>query len=214
MPHCSLEFSSIGLPVAVHSQWTDAQTQCTLRLFADHRHVQAFLTDLPGAEARDFARCMMRCALPIEIGEEGMRRIEGVAALSLTNFLVHLSTRVQEVVRVAEAPDLMGFWEPPGWRAPSEGIILWFHPDDGYRVVIPRGRDQAKDAIRRLSWLERQRREALLVKINKWNTPRTSSHTAQEIGGVCAQALCHASIAAKIRNAMHTMHIQQSALLN
>lgn len=215
MQHCSLDFiNTIGLPVVAHSRWSEAQTQCALHLFADHGHALSFLPELPGAEAQDFAQLMMRCALPAEMGEGGMHRIEGVAALSLTNLLVNLHTRVQEVVRVAEAPDLMGFWEPPGWRVPSEGMILWFHPDSGYRTVIARARDQAAEAITRLSWLERRRKESLLAKISKWNAPRTSPHTAQEIGGVCAQALCLASAGARIREAMHAVRARHNALLN
>ena len=211
MPHCSLEFSHIGLPVAAHSQWNEAQTQCTLHLFADHQHILTFLffPGLPVAEAQNLARLMMHSAsagnanaLPAEMGEEGICRIEGVAALSLTNFLVHLRTHVQEIIRIAEAPSLMGFWEPPPWRAPSEGMILWFHPDEEYHCVIARAKDQAKDAIRRLWWLDRQRGESLYAKINKWNALRISPHAAQEIKGRCAQVLCQASAAAKVKAAL------------
>ena len=217
---CSLEFMHIGLPAVVHSQWDEAQTQCTLRLFADYRHVLAFLAELSNREeAQNLARCVMGaerfitplCALPADIGEEGMYRIEGVAALSLTNFLVHLHTQGQKAVRVVEAPDLMGFWEPPAWRVPSEGMILWFHPDDGYRAVIAHARDQAADAIQGMSWLESQRKESLCAKINRWNAPRISPRPAQEIKGVCAEVLCHGSIARKIRGAIQT---KQSVLLN
>lgn len=214
--YCSLDFTSTGLLVATHSQWNEAQTQCVLHLFADHRHAQALLPELPPAEAQYFARYMMHCALPVDIGEEGVCCIEGVAALSLTNFLVSLwkHVRVKEIVRVAEAPDLMGFWEPPAWRAPSQGIILWFHPDAGYRVVIAFAKDQAIGVIRGMPWLERRRRESLLAKIDRWHIPRQSPHPAQEIKGVCAQALCLASAAARIRKVMHTVHARQSTLLN
>lgn len=211
MPHCSLQFSDIGLPVAVHAQWNTAQTYGALHLFADHRQAQAFLPKLPDSEAQDFARCMMRCALPDETRHEEICRIEGTTALSLTNFLVHLRTQVQEVVRVIDAPDLMGFWEPPSWRAPSAGIILWFHPDDGYRAVIAHTRDHATEVIQRFSWLELQRRESLCAKIKRWNAPRKSTRPAQQIQGVCAQALCFASVAAKIRSATNT---QEKAHLN
>lgn len=211
MPHCSLEFSDIGLPVAVHSQWNTTQTYCALHLFADHRQVQAFLPKLPAGEAQDFARCMMRCVLPKNMNGGRMYRIEGVAALSLTNFLVHLHTRVQEVVRVIEAPDLMGFWEPPAWRAPGAGIILWFHPDDGYQAVIAHTRDQATEVIEHLLWLNLQLRESLCAKIKRWNAPRRSSRAAQEIAGVCAEILCHASLAAKARNAAYA---SRSIILN
>ena len=218
MPHCSLDFRSLGLSMVTHAQWNEAQTQCALHLFADHRYAQTFLAELPAEEAPGFARFMMGVGrftadsdLPADAGAEGMCRIEGVAALILTNFLVHLRTHVQEVVRAAEAPDLMGFWEPPGWRAPDAGIILWFDPDDGYHCVIARTRDQAAIVIRRLSWLERRRRESLCAKINRWNAPRQSPCAAQEIGGVYAQVLCLASAAAKIRDALQK---QRTAFLN
>jgi|GEM_PF-4511894 len=212
MPHCSLQFSHIGLRVAVHSRWNETQTQCQLHLFADHKHILAFLPELPDAEAQDFARMMMRCALPADVGEEGMYCIEGVPALSLTNFLVYMHRHVQEeVIRVAEAPDFMGIWEPLPWRARSQGMIMWFHPDEGYRAVIAYTKDQATDVIRRLSWLEPQRSESLQAGIRRWNAPRTSPHAVQEMRGVCAQVLCLASVAAKMRNATQ---IIQSALLN
>ncbi|MFY9462753.1 MAG: hypothetical protein WAP52_01050 [Candidatus Sungiibacteriota bacterium] len=214
MPHCSLEFSRMGLPVAVHSRWNTTQTYCALHLFANHQQVQAFLPKLPAVEAQDFARSMIRCALPANTEDGGMYRIEGVAALSLTNFLVHLRTQVQEIVRVIEAPDLMGFWEPPAWRAPGAGIILWFHPNDGYRAIIAHTKNQATEVIERLSWLELQRRESLCAKIKRWNAPKKSPHTAEQIQGVCAQVLCHASLAAKARNAMHAVSAQAKADLN
>ena len=201
MQYCSLEFTYLDLPVAVHSRWTAAQTQGTLYLFADHRHLQALLPDLPPIEAMDLARCMMHCALPADIGE-GMYRIEGAAALTLTNFLVLFSRETDEVLRIATVPNLMGFWEPPAWRVPDAGIILWFHPDDGYRAVIAYAKDQATDAIAKLPWLERKRRLSLLASISKWHTPRQSPHVMQEIRGICAEVLCRASLAAKVRHAI------------
>jgi len=213
MATSSLDFTCLGLPVVTHATWNEAQTQCALHLFTDHQHAHRFLArELSGAEQQNFARFMMHCALPEETDEEeGMCCVEGVAALSLTNFLVHLRTDVEKVVLDIEAPDLMGFWEPPGWRVPSEGMILWFHPDDGYRAVIAHGREQAADVIRRLLWLERQHMESLCAKIKQWNAPRTSSRATQEIRGVCAKVLCWASVAAKIRTALR---LWQSARLN
>ena len=204
MQYCSLEFSYLGLPVAMHSRWSEARIDCTLHLFADHRHAQFFLPELPRAEAQEFARCMMRCALPADIGEEGMCRIGGAAACALTNFLVFSRQEMEEVIRTrtTTAPDMVGFWTPPAWRVPDAGIILWFHPGDGYRAVIAHTKDQAADVIARLSWLEHEHRESLLVRISRCHIPRQSPHAAQEIRGVCAEVLCYGSLAAKVSRAI------------
>ena len=149
--HCSLEFAYLGLPVAAHSQWNEARTQCTLHLFTDHQGVLNVLPELPREEAQGLARCMMHCGSTFPFPNEtdaGTTCIQGVAALTLTNFLVLLQKHAHTISRVANEPDLMGYWEPLRWRAPGPGIILWFHPDDGYRAVIAHAKNQALDVIR------------------------------------------------------------------
>lgn len=212
MPYCSLDFTCLGMPVVAHSQWDERQTQCTLCLFTDHQHAHRFLTALPdAAEAQDFARFMMHCALPSETDEEGVCRIQGDTASTLTNFLVRLRQQISDMTRNVEKPDLMGFWEPPvRWKAMS-GIIMWFHPDDGYRVVIAHTRDQAARVMHGLSWLQGERQQRLLGQIKRWNTPRRSDHAVQEIKGVIAEVLCKASLAAKVSIAIDAMDTRAKA---
>ncbi len=134
MPHCSLEFSRIGLLVAVHSQWNEQQTLCALRIFTDRQRAQDFLATIPASERQGFAPC----AAVLENNTDGLGALElyGDIALSLTAFLVKLRWEAQVLTRVINRPDFMGFWEPPAVRASGSGMIMWFHQNDGYRVMI------------------------------------------------------------------------------
>ena len=201
--HCSLEFSSIGLPVVVHSQWDEHQTRCDLCIFTAHPQALIFLEGLSDEEeARDFEKCLNA----LRHGENPLDdfvRLEGDPALSLTSFLVKLYQEVQVGPRILDMLELMGFWEPPAKRKPSAGMIMWFHPEDEYRTVLVHSREQAMRVIRGLPGMGTQRRQRLLAQIRKWNLPhQCPDDTLQEIKGVIAELLCKASMATKISSAM------------
>lgn len=195
MPHCSLEFSSIGLSVAVHSQWNKELTNCALRIFTSRQRADDFLAKIPNSERQEFAQC----AAILESGTDtlGVLEVRGETALSLTSFLIGLSEETR-FVGVLNKPDLMGFWGPPTVRASGTGIIMWFHPNDGYRAAIAYAKEQAEGVIRGLSWLQTRRQQQLLKQIEEWKMPRQSADAPLEIEGVIAELLCKASRVAQI----------------
>ncbi|MEK7074658.1 MAG: hypothetical protein AAB968_02745 [Patescibacteria group bacterium] len=210
--HCSLEFSVIGLPVAVHSQWDEEQTYCTLRIFTDRKKADSVLAELRGEERQDFEKCIG--ALGDESDEPGMVTIEGDAGLSLTSDLVVLLHRIQVVdisPAITSRLELMGFWGPLVGRPSRRGIVMWFHPRKGYHVVIAESQQQVKQVIQRLYWLRPERRQRLLRQARQWNSSAQSSETMQEIDGMIAEVLCKASMAMKIKQALER---QEKAFLN
>lgn len=199
MPHCSLEFSRIGLPVAVHSQWNRQLTQCALRIFTNRESLDDFLAAIPHSEGEwlaTYARVLEKTD-----GATGVWEIRGDTALSLTNFLVTLSEKIEVGERVLNKPDLIGFWEPPPTRISGTGMMMWFHPDNDYQVAIAHAKEQATDIIRGLSWLDPRRQKKLLGQIAHWKMYERSDDAVQRISGIIAEILCKASLAAKINNA-------------
>lgn len=199
MPHCSLEFSRIGLSVAVHSQWNEEQSNCALRIFTGSKHAEDFLATIPRTERNSFRPCatiLNTCPdFPIIL------EIRGDIALSLTSHLTVLAQEIALGTRIfgrLRKPELFGFWEPPATHALGAGIIMWFHPNAGYHVAITHSKEQAEEVIRGLPWLRAQRRQRLLGKINAWHTPQRSDQATQKIKGVIAEVLCKASLAARI----------------
>jgi len=205
MPHCSLEFSRIGLLVAVHSQWNIAQTNCALRIFTSRPRADDFLAVIPHAERRGFAKCA--AILESDADALGVLELRGDTALSLTSFFVKLRWEVH-VSNTPPGPLLMGFWGPPATREFGDGMIMWFHPDSEYHAAIVHNREQAEKIMCGLSWLQEERRERLLEQIKTWKMLRQSADVLQEIGGVIAEVLAKASLAAKVSN------VQKAAMLN
>lgn len=202
--YCSLEFSPLGLLVAAHSLWNEEQTHCVLRIFTNLEQAQAAVAEVSDEARQDFERCM--CALPQHRDESSMIEIKGDPALSLTSALVTLRHKIQVLPRISNKPELMGFWNPPGppiRQKPSRGTLMWFHPHDGYHVVIPHSKEQAEQVIRGLSsWLGRERKGRLVSQIKRWNSPDESSWVPQEIEGIVAEVICKSSIALKVSQAM------------
>ncbi len=199
MPHCSLEFSRIGLPVAVHSQWNEQRTNCALRIFTNRQHAEDFLATIPRAERQKLARCA--AILESDTNAPGVLETNGETAIALFSFLVKLHQEPPVVLRMVK-PDLMGCWGPPIVCASGTGIIMWFHPDDGYHTAIVHAKEQAEQVIRGLPWLEPRWQEPLLGEIRRWKISYQSARTVQEIGGVIAEVLCRASLAARVNTTM------------
>lgn len=207
MPHCSLEFSRIGLPVAAHSQWNEEQTLCALRIFTGRQDANVFLATIPASERCGLAKCVG--ALQNDVSALGVWTAQGDIALSLTAFLVNLFQGVEEIA--FGGPDVVGFWLPPAARPASGSMIMWSHPDDGCHVAIAGGKEQAEAIIRGLSWLEARRQKRLLRKIRGCRMSCGSSGAVRKVDGLIAEVLCKASLAAKINGAMN---LQAKAQLN
>ena len=200
MLYCSLEFTHIGLSVAVHSQWNEELTNCKLRIFTNRQCADDFLAKIPSSERRGFAACA--AILESTSDTLGVLELSGDTALSLTSYLIVLSQEGEVGAPITNEPELMGFWGPPTIRAFGTGIIMWFHPNDGYQVIIAYAKEQAAEVVHRFSWLQPEPQELFLEQIEKWKMPRRSADAVQEIGGVIAEVLCKASLAAKVSVAM------------
>lgn len=198
--YCSLEFSLLGLPVAIHSLWDDKHTHCVLRMFTDQEQARTATIEVFDEAKQDFEKCIR--ALPDLGNGSAMIEIEGDPALSLTSSLVTLHDKIQVLPRISKNSELMGFWGPPDQRKTGRGIIMWFHRNE-YHVAIPYSQEQAEQVIRSLSlWLGRDRRGRLAAYIKHWNSPRQSSQVPQVIEGIVAELICKSSIAMKVRQAM------------
>jgi|SRR3989338_4456325 len=193
---CSLKFTTLPVPVAIHSQWDAAQTRCKLRMFSNQSDAQTLISQLPPEEAESFSALIS--ALDVSREERGIDEIEGDPALTLTNFLVtYHNSGTPQYPRAPHAPDraeLMGFWEPPRNRKPGSGIVMWNNPVYGYGVYIVHSREQVEKLIHDLVWLEEGQAERLLREIRDWNAVERSVQKHQEIRYSTAELLCKASV--------------------
>src|SRR3989344_310401 len=177
------------LHVVTHSHWEGSgrDTQCKLRILSSQEAGRKLLDQLPGEEAAELAKNMPSLK---ETGSEPLVEVEGMSAVSLTNFIGNYYRNVAGYRYLPRTEELLGFWEPPDDGAPGEGIIMWSDLDVNYHVVIAYSREQAERLVGGFSWLAKVRMMTLLGRIGRWNAEQCSAKNEQRIDGVAAKLLC------------------------
>lgn len=220
MPFFSIPFPDLLL--IAHSQW-EGDSRCKLRIFTKSESAEKFLADadLPNDESQALSDIVSVFKEPWEehwkvllveidgdvaasLSEESKEywkvplvEIDGDAAASLSHAISIYHNKVKTYALFLTGPLILRFLEPLEGRKGSCGIIMWFDPDDGYRVAIVYSKEQAEGVIQRLLWLNEEERKSRLKKIRKWSIIRRTSKPPQNIGGPTAQLLCVAVSAKK-----------------
>ncbi len=195
---CAFDFSYANIPVAVHSTWSEQQGSCVLNMFTKLRDAESFLSDLSHTEAE-----ALRLTLPHLRNDPlygNSQKFRGDVAATFTAFLVAMRNHAATSNSLdCESPDFMGFYDPPKKKhSPGEGIALWYHPDEGYRVAIMHSQEQGKEILNGLSWVNEERSIRFHQRVRKWNVLPRSQTPITRYEGVIAELLCKGALVSKV----------------
>jgi hypothetical protein len=97
---------------------------------------------------------------------------------------------------ILDQPQVIGSWGPPPNLGLTDAAIVWYTPEDGFRVAIAYSVTEAVKVLRSFDWDEE--REARIGRAEKWALPRTGG-TALMLKGPVARLLGTAALVEKQR---------------
>lgn len=151
-------------PVLTYFSWEGSSVaSCRLRLFGQRSGAVEFARRLPMNEQKEVLPHAQQ--LP-EVGECSDVALKGALAAMFGGFLNEFVNHPVDVLTLS-IPQLCGFYEPPA-EAPYDAAILWFHPDDGYHIVIAYTPEQALETVDSFHWADPVDKDRWRAKIAKW----------------------------------------------
>lgn len=198
---CAFDFAYAKIPVAVHSIWNDQNTRCELNMFTTRRDAEVFLRSAPAEGSNELRNTLSSLREDRLYGSS--QKFSGNVAITFTAMIVIMRNHsVTSVSLDCNLPDYMGFYDPPENKQAAEGIALWYHPDEGYRVAIMHSKEQGKELLKGWTWVDEQRLVRLHQRVRKWNVHPRSQTLVTTYEGVIAELLCKGALASKVDNAL------------